>query len=597
MIKRLFSNTGLLLKNFEFHSGINIILGRYSKNEDATGVNGIGKSSLIRLIDYAFLSNSAQKIFYGSRYDFLRDEEHDVVLEFEVNNKSYFIKRDFKKKSPVLFGSQVNNLEEFEKPELGIILADLFLPIEKSDVFFEGNKFRTIFDFFIKDDLDSRKRFEPLNFLKFNANIKQKSIYNFFLLGLSTKNLIKYDEQSKEYNKISSAIKTAEEKIKIDAGKSISEYRSERFNIQQRVDLLESSLDNYHFIEKYKDLEKQLVNVTKEINLKLKEYNSLDRKLNKIKESYEVNKNIETKEIQKIYNEVSENFGNQIAKTLNEVIEFKNNIIQNRKRYLIQKEKKIQEAIDLVLKDISNMEFKRSSYYKKMDESGALDSIKKTYEELIIEKSGLEKNLQVIKQIDEYQEMLANLNVRISEVRRQISSELKEFEKKIDELREMFVDILKNAIYVGENYDNAYFDITPNPTSNRNRLPFNIEIEIPKADALGQELLKIVVYDLMVFLYNISKPRKFPDFLVHDGVFHGISIKTKINTINYVHRHYLKNIKDKKLQYILTFNEDEIITSVGDNADYGEFGFDFEKSIVAEFEDVPEKTIFKRVFD
>lgn len=596
MIKRLFSNTGLLVNDFKFHSGINIILGKYSGDKEATGVNGIGKSTLIRLIDYAFLSDSAQKIFSNKKYDFLRKEEHNIFLEFEIDNKTYFIKRDFNPKSNIYFGKSLNKLDEFEKTELKSILTNLFLPVEKDNVFFDGNKFRTIFDFFIKDDLDNQKRFEPLNFLKYSAGVKEKAIYNFFLLDLPTKHLINYNEQSKEYEKFNSAINTAEEKIKIDTGKSIQEYKSERFNIDQRITLLENSLDNYQFIEKYKDIEKHLVVVTKLINTKLTEYNSLDNKLNKIRESYNVNQNIETKEIRKIYNEVVENFGNQVAKTLDEVIDFKNSILENRKKYLIQKEDKLQQAINEILNDISNLEIKRSNFYKGLDEKGALDSIKNTYEELIIEKSELEKNLQVIKQIDEYQDMLTNLNVTISEVRRLISNELKEFEDKINELRKLFFDILKKAIFVDESYDNAYFNITLNPSANRTKLPFDIEIEIPKADALGQSRLKIVAYDLMVFLNNIANNRKLPDFLIHDGVFHGISLKTRINTINYVYHKYLENAKNKQFQYILTFNEDEITIPDNKASEYGEFDFNFQKSIVAEFQDVADKTIFKQIF-
>jgi len=596
MIKRLFSNTGLLLDDYKFHPGINIIIGKYSGNKKATGINGIGKSTLIRLIDYTFLSNSAQKMFYNKKYDFLRKEGHDIILEFEIDNKTYFIKRDFNKKSNIYFGISLNRLEEFEKTEFRVVLINLFLPIEKDDVFFNGNKFRTIFDFFIKDDLDNQKRFEPLNFLKYNANIKEKAIYNFFLLDLPTKYLINYNEQSKEYKKYNSAINAAEGKIKNETGKSIQEYKSERFNINQRITLLENSLENYHFIEKYKDIEKHLVEVTKLINTKLTIHNSLDRKLNKIRESYNINENVETKEIRKIYNEVIENFGNQVAKTLDEVICFKNNILKNRKKYFIQKENKLQKAINEVLNDISNLELKRSNYYKLLDEKGALDSIKNTYEELIIEKTDLEKNLQVIQQIDEYQEMLTNLNVTISEVRRLISNELKEFESKIDELRKLFINILKKAIFVDESYDNAYFDIKQNPNANRKKLPFKIEIEIPKADALGQSRLKIVAYDLMVFLYNIANKRKMPDFLIHDGAFHGISMKTKINTINYVYHKYLENAKHKQFQYILTFNEDEITIPDDKIAEYGKFNFDFQESIVAEFQDVADKTIFKRIF-
>ena len=62
MLIRLYSDTNLF-KTVSFHNGINIILGSYSDEVDARGINGIGKSSLVRLIDFVLLSGKAEKIF------------------------------------------------------------------------------------------------------------------------------------------------------------------------------------------------------------------------------------------------------------------------------------------------------------------------------------------------------------------------------------------------------------------------------------------------------------------------------------------------------------------------------------------------------
>ena len=104
------------------------------------------------------------------------------------------------------------------------------------------------------------------------------------------------------------------------------------------------------------------------------------------------------------------------------------------------------------------------------------------------------------KEIDEIEEILGNSNIVIAELKRDIVSELNKQQTYLDELRLLFQQILENAIYLDEEFDNSYFNITLNSTSPRNQLPFKISLEIPKADALGQERLKIVAYDLMVFL-------------------------------------------------------------------------------------------------
>lgn len=97
----------------------------------------------------------------------------------------------------------------------------------------------------------------------------------------------------------------------------------------------------------------------------------------------------------------------------------------------------------------------------------------------------------------------------------------------------------------------------------------------------------------MIFLNSVYKKRKFPDFLIHDGVYHGISINTKVKALNYLYHQHLAN---PRFQYIATFNEDEIYIPTEKQSLIGKFDFDLEKVIRAEFTDSPEKMIFKRSF-
>ncbi|MFI5136891.1 MAG: DUF2326 domain-containing protein, partial [Sphingobacteriales bacterium] len=66
-----------MVKDISFEPGINIVLGKYSGDKEAKGINGIGKSSLVRLINFCFLSASAEKIFIQPKYDFLKKGEHN----------------------------------------------------------------------------------------------------------------------------------------------------------------------------------------------------------------------------------------------------------------------------------------------------------------------------------------------------------------------------------------------------------------------------------------------------------------------------------------------------------------------------------------
>jgi len=591
MLIRIYSDTNLI-DTVPFHNGINIVLGKYSEDKEARGINGIGKSTLIRLVDFTLLSGKAEKRFSQRKYDFLRDDEHTITLELEVQGQKYFIKRSFADTKKIFFGKQPDALDEYEKSEMPKVLEGIFFPTENNEVFFEGKRYGTLMEFFVKDDLQSQQRVDPLNFVSYNANAREKALYNFYLLNLPTKTLLKYNEVSSEYERYSNTIKSLSEKIKADTGKDVQEFRTERLKIEKDITALENSLKEYNFLANHKEVEQKLNQVISEINEQSVIYHNTNRKLEKLKSSYSDVSSIDLDKIQKLYNETVTTFGNFVKKSLDEVIDFKKQLLANRNKYLLEEEKKLQSSIDQSFKQLEKLEKNRSQLFSLLKERGALDRIESTYERLVNEKTLLERNTSIVREIDEIEEILGNSNIVIAELKRDIVSELNKQKTYLDELRLLFQQILEHAIYLDEDFDNSYFDITLNPTSPRNQLPFKINLEIPKADALGQERLKIVAYDIMVFLKSRIDKRNIPDFLVHDGVFHAISYKTISNVLNYM---YHKSNELHNFQYILTFNEDEIDLS-RDESKFGKFDFDWSKQVIAEYSDSEQKTIFKRFF-
>lgn len=591
MLIRIYSDTNLI-DTVPFHNGINIVLGKYSEDKEARGINGIGKSTLIRLIDFTLLSSKAEKRFNQRKYDFLRDDEHTITLELEVLGQKYFIKRSFADTKKIFFGKQPDALDEYEKSEMPKVLEGIFFPTENNEVFFEGKRYGTLMEFFVKDDLQSQQRVDPLNFVSYNANAREKALYNFYLLNLPTKTLLKYNEVSSEYERYSNTVKSLSEKIKADTGKDVQEFRTEQLKIEKDITALENSLKEYNFLANHKEVEQKLNQVISEINEQSVIYHNTNRKLEKLKSSYSDVSSIDLDKIQKLYNETVTTFGNFVKKSLDEVIDFKKQLLANRNKYLLEEEKKLQSSIDQSFKQLEKLEKNRSQLFSLLKERGALDRIESTYERLVNEKTLLERNTSIVREIDEIEEILGNSNIVIAELKRDIVSELNKQKTYLDELRLLFQQILEHAIYLDEDFDNSYFDITLNPTSPRNQLPFKINLEIPKADALGQERLKIVAYDIMVFLKSRIDKRNIPDFLVHDGVFHAISYKTISNVLNYM---YHKSNELHNFQYILTFNEDEIDLS-RDESKFGKFDFEWSKQVIAEYSDSEQKTIFKRFF-
>lgn len=593
MLIRLYSDTNLLVQNVDFESGINIIYGQYSDNKEAKGINGIGKSSLVRLVNYMLISDTAEKEFNKPKYNFLRDENHSLTLEFESYGKKYFINRSFSDNNTIYFGYSPNSLNEYEKTELLDVLSGLLFPVTNNEIYVEGNKFRTLMQFFIKDDLQNKSRKDPTNFFSFNPNAVDKAIYNFYLLGLPTKHLINFNEVSKEYTQYKGALKTNEEKLKADTGKSVEEYRSEKLKLEANVRILKGRLKKYEFIDSHKDIEKKLSDVILKINDKSQEYHVVSQKLKNVREAYQVNQDIDTQQIQKIYNEVLTNFGSAIKKSLDEIKQFKSEILENRNKFLVSKENELETSINAIFKDLSKLEGERTQFLNELHEKGALDRLESTYEELIKEQSLVERQNQILILVDEYNRILSDQEIVLSEIRRDISLDLQNAESSLNELRELFNEILSSALFLNEEDSSGYFDISQTRNS-KNNLPFKIDVNIPKSGSLGQEDLKTIAYDILIFLNAIMKDRSVPNFLIHDGVFGNMSHKTMVNYLNYIYKKHLELFEIKNFQYIVTFSEDEIEIPANKIDLYGQFDFDFNKRKIIELEDIDEKMLFKR---
>ncbi len=81
--------------------------------------------------------------------------------------------------------------------------------------------------------------------------------------------------------------------------------------------------------------------------------------------------------------------------------------------------------------------------------------------------------------------------------------------------------------------------------------------------------------------------------MVHDGVFHGMSKRTIVDTLNYIYR---QSQLYPVFQYIATFNEDEIYIPDERKELDGTLKFDLEKAVVARYTDNEKGMLFKRVF-
>jgi len=589
-LKRLYSETNLF-NEINFKSGINIILGRYSNSQKREGINGIGKSSVIRLIDLAFVGEQTKKHFQQIKYAFLNN--HSFCLEFVVKDKTYIIKRLFREKELYswLKEGEVSFIE-YDESGLKDRLATICFLEDESSCYVDKTWFRDLIRFFVKDDINRSKRTNPIDFMsdgKFKPSDLSLYYKNFFLLGLPNQKLIEYEEidkQLKEQKKYKSAIINDIEKI---SGTKLEHLKSQQFEMEKEIHLLEKATQEYTFLRKYKEAEKELTNLESLISEKLLARNKWLKEKDNYERSLRVNLEADIEKVEKIYNEINTELAAFVRKTLSEVTLFRKTIAENRRSFLLKRQSTIKAELDKLFDEIAALEERRKNIYKMFNERRALDSLKNTYQDLIKKKTELEKSKANLQKIDELNIAISKIDIQLKSVKNQVIEVIQQIESSINDLRALFHEVLENSIFYDEDKKGFIFGIT---TPSKGSSPIKFDIDVPKSGSKGNEYFKLMAYDLTVFLNIIRQKRNIPAFLIHDGVYDELEPAKTVKILNYMYQQIATN---PNAQYIIAANEFEFDVSENDKHRIGTtYIFNLQDHVIATFEDENDKMFFKQ---
>lgn len=591
LLKKLYSESGII-EPIPFRPGINIIQGVYTKSEsERSELNGIGKSTAVRLVDFALASDSGKKHYFNTKFtelEFLKG--HSVTLEFEDEGKSFYVKRYFSDPSEIHFGEDNANLKPYPESEIKLILGNLFFGRSKYNGCYENKWFRELIHFFIKDDQTNRNRTNPFKFADTHNTKFEDYKLNLFLLDLPNTNTVKFDKLAKEKRNLNSQRKETIKQVQEETGKKIEEIKSEIEIIESKIQAIQQSLDKYQFLESYKNIEDDLIHLSGDISELVRKSNYLRRRLSEYKKSYEYEIEIDQQQISKIYSGIKTVFGDIVKRELSEVISFRKKLAENRQTFLVEKEIQITNELKGIEKSIGALEEKRSNYLKLLDEKKALDSVKNSYVLLSEQKANKERMLNKITSISKIEQKIFENNEEIGKTVKEINQELREVDNRIKNITKIFLKIAEVTNPEDETRG-AYFDISPQTKLNS---PLTIKLKIPKSDSLGRKWFELLAYDLTVFLSVINSNRKLPHFLFHDGIHQTIGPKTLVKTLNYINSMF--NQKGN-FQYILTANENELFIPDEKKHMYGDFNFEIQDCIIKTYKDVPKEMIFKQEYD
>lgn len=591
MLNRLWSPSNLLLQPIQFHPGVNLILGEYHDQGEEENLNGIGKSSVVRLVDYMLLSDTAEKLFSATKYDFLREGDHELRLSLEVDGKSLILARRFSEASKVTIQYSAQPEVAYGVADAKVMLGNLFFPTsEKRSL--PGQRFRSLMPFFIKDDIRGSHRDDPTQFTGTQSNAQEVAVLNLFLMGLPTKELIILGDRQADLAEKRREKKVLMTRLQESTGRSLGELRSEVASQNKELASLEAGLRDFNLLDDFSKVSSVLADLESDIAEARRVIGRLDRQLAKIRSFTFATKEVDAEDVAEQYRLLSSALGLAVRKTLTDVLSFRQSLADERLRFHGTQLRELESSRESSSKALGVLEGRRASLMRVYDQSNTSTSLLEAFERFAKKKIEVERISAGVADIAVVERVVQDLQLDVANAVHVAIRSIEQGESSVEDLRALFLEVVSEALGLTQSErEGAYLDVGTRDVGTRKAVPVEIHVEVPREDALGGKRLSLVAFDLTVFLHAIDAGLRLPRFLVHDGAFHAISRRSTVRALNYIYR----RTKGEMFQYIATFNIDELSLTPEEEARDGHFEFDLEKVTVLRLDD-DQRRLFRKRF-
>jgi len=550
-ISKIYSNKNF--KNIEFKENFNAIIA-FSESGKKEDTHNLGKTSLIRVIDFLLLSS------FNKNTDKLLGKDIFIGQEFYgefklLNGKYLVVKRAINSATKILFKINDTKLNDFELN----IEWDEQLPLKKAKAFlnehFEFNvlqnwDYRKSITYFLRSQQDYLDVFK-LN--KFKGKYKDWKPFVFDLLGFNGDLILRKLEIEEDIDDLKKKLQTLKLEAQIDT--------SEKDRLIGLLDIkknelseIETQIDKFNFYKEDLKTNKQLV---EEIDLKLQAFNTdryrISFEINKIQNSLsDIVDSIDTKVINDLFKEVNLYYPKQLKKEYEDLVNFQKSITIERKQYLSENLKSLKNEYSVLNLSIKEVESQKSDFLSLLTQKDSYFKFKIYQKKMVGIEVEIERIKDKLKAIDNsliYENDIRKKKELVNEKVLKLKESLTE--RKHSTINKIFNSIIKEIIDT-----NALISLKLN---NQGNIEFNADYQnktdlLKTAESQGTTYKKLlcVAFDLSLII-NYSE-NSFYKFVYHDGVLEGLDDRIKILYINLV-----KEICEKyDIQYIVTLIDSDL---------------------------------------
>ncbi|WPO42521.1 DUF2326 domain-containing protein [Tardiphaga sp. 42S5] len=568
-LSKLYSNTPSEFGPIKFNPGLNVVLAEIRLPENRKkDTHNLGKTTLGRMLDFAFLSGRDPKFFLFKHLD--RFSHFVFFLEVELFDGSFLtIRRNVAEASKIAFKKHAIGNQDFSNATDG--------EWDHSDVPFDRARelldslldwralkpwaYRKGLGYLLRSQDDFRDVFHLRKFANTHADWKPFLAH---ILGFEADLVVRHYEKEQQLADKQATATT----IKQELGGSI-EDASKIDGIlllkQQEADKKQLLLDAFDFRAQDKAQTKQLVDeVDERIGaLNARRY-SLTQNRKKIVASLDEDRILfDPEEAKKLFAEAGVLFDGQLKKDFKQLISFNRAITDERQGYLQEERAEIESELKQIGTTLNALGKRRSEMLAFLSGTDAFAKYKQVSGELVTLRAdihSLERQRAFLHRLQELRSEIRALTEERGQLQSAIEANVEAQNADKDSLfssiRLFFNEIVEEVVD-----RKALLSVSPNL---QGHLEFKAEILDEAGNATSADLghtyrkLLCVAFDMAVLRAHLNE--NFPRFVYHDGVFESLDDRKKENLLNVINEY-----TSLGLQSVITLIDSDLPPRADDN--------------------------------
>lgn len=546
-LSKLYSNKPDVFEPVEFVPGLNVVMAEIRLAENRKkDTHNLGKTTLGRLLDFAFLSAKDPKFFLFKHRDLF--ESFVFFLEVELEDASFVtIRRSVADATKISFKRHEAGRQDF----LSLSSREWDhqdIPFDRAKELLDGvldwralkpSSYRKGLGYLLRSQDDFREVFQ----LHKVARSKHADWKPFLarMLGFDAELVSAHYEKEDE---LSQKEKTAHT-IKKELGGSVEDIRKiEGILLLKRKDAEKKQelLDAFDFRFHDKDRTKQVVDeIDDRIAMLNAERYSLSHNRKKVLASLEEDQILfNPDEAQRLFDEVGVSFKGQIKKDFQQLIAFNRAITEERRGYLQEERVEIEAELKRVSVELNALGKKRSDVLSFLSGTDTFGKYRQLSDEMVTLRAdivSLESQRVYLDKLQGLRAEIRTLTEERSHLQAQVEADVKKQSSNPDSL---FSTILVFFSEIVEEVINrkALLSVAPNQ---KGHLEFKAEILDESGNAtsadLGHTYRKLLCVAFTLAVLRARLDHKFPRFAYHDGVFESLDDRKKENLLMVMRRY------------------------------------------------------------